>query len=61
MKNKNIFIKTLGQGPKIGVGRVIGNTTYFFWPCEFDSWQCRMYIISHVHTAYDYFSPFGVL
>ena len=22
--------------------------------CEFDSWQCRIYIISHVHRAYDY-------
>ena len=28
--------------------------------CEFDSWQCRIYI-SHVHWAYDYLGPFGVL
>ena len=28
--------------------------------CEFDSWQCRISIISHVHRAYDYSSPFGV-
>ena len=27
---------------------------------EFDSWQCRIYI-SHVHWAYDYLGPFGVL
>ena len=29
--------------------------------CEFDSWQCRIYIISHVHQAYDYLGPFGIL
>ena len=29
--------------------------------CEFDSWQCRIYIISHVHKAYDYLSFFRVL
>ena len=29
--------------------------------CEFDSWQCRIYIISHVHRAHDYSGPFGVL
>ena len=29
--------------------------------CEFDSWQRRIYFISHVHRAYDYFGPFGVL
>ena len=32
--------------------------------CEFDSWQCRICIIlyiSHVHWAYDYLGPFGVL
>ena len=30
--------------------------------CEFDSWQCQIYIyISHVHWAYDYLGPFGVL
>ena len=29
--------------------------------CEFDSWQCWIYTISHVHRAYDYLSPFGVL
>ena len=29
--------------------------------CEFDSWQCRIYTISHVHWAYDYSAPFGVL
>ena len=29
--------------------------------CEFDSWQCQIYIISHVHRAYDYLGPFGVL
>ena len=28
---------------------------------EFDSWQCGIYIISHVHRAYDYLGPFGVL
>ena len=25
--------------------------------CEFDSWQCRIYIISHVQRAYDYLGP----
>ena len=29
--------------------------------CEFNSWQCRIYIISHVHIAYDYLGPFRVL
>ena len=29
--------------------------------CEFDSWQCRVGYISHVHRAYNYLSPFGVL
>ena len=28
---------------------------------EFDSWQCRIYIISHVHRTYDYFGSFWVL
>ena len=28
--------------------------------CEFDSWQCRIYI-SHVHWAYDYLGPVEVL
>ena len=28
---------------------------------EFDSWQCRIYIISHVHWAYDYLGPIRVL
>ena len=28
--------------------------------CEFDSWQCQIYIISHVHRAYDCLGPFGV-
>ena len=28
--------------------------------CEFDSWQCQIYI-PHVHWAYDYLGPFGVL
>ena len=29
--------------------------------CEIDSWQCRIYIISHVHKANDHLVPFGVL
>ena len=29
--------------------------------CEFDSWQCQIYIISHVHRAYDYLGHFRVL
>ena len=29
--------------------------------CEFHSWQCQIYIISHVHRAYDYSGPFGIL
>ena len=28
--------------------------------CEFDSWQCRIYIRSHVHRAYNCSGPFGV-
>ena len=29
--------------------------------CEFDSWQCWIYIISHAQRAYDYLGSFGVL
>ena len=29
--------------------------------CESDSWQCWIYIISHVHRAYVYLGPFRVL
>ena len=29
--------------------------------CKFESWQCRIYIIFHVHRAYDYLGPVGVL
>ena len=29
--------------------------------CEFGFWQCRIYIISHVHRGYDYLGLFGVL
>ena len=30
--------------------------------CEFESWPCRINILlSHVHRAYDYYGPFGVL
>ena len=28
--------------------------------CEFDSWQCQIYIMFN-HGAYDYLDPFGVL
>ena len=29
--------------------------------CEFDSWLCRIYIISHVHRVYDYLVPFRMI
>ena len=29
--------------------------------CEFDSWQRQIYIVFHVHWAYDYSGPFRVL
>ena len=29
--------------------------------CEFDFWQCQIYIVSNNHRAYDYLGPFGVL
>ena len=29
--------------------------------CEFDSWECMIYIISHVQRTYDYLGPFRVL
>ena len=38
-----------------GLVRTLDRTGY-----EFDSWQYRIYIISHDHRAYNYLGPFGV-
>ena len=45
----------------VNCGLVESACTWNGTGCEFDSWQCQIYIISHVHRAYDYSGPFGVL
>ena len=52
-----------GMGVKraVTVALVVELRTYDGTGCKFESWQCQISIISHVHRAYDYSGVFKIL
>ena len=54
--------RCIDGAPSMSVAYIEGSArTWDGTGCKFDSWQCRIHIISHLHRTYDYSDPFGYI